>query len=488
MAVALIGIVVIQYFWIDKTIEEKQQLLDNNVLQAVNAVEEQLNDQRALTFISDSILNDIDLEELIIMGDSHIVHHEIKSEGDHDVEIKVMSSFSTNEELQEEQVIIENHHNRIVHVETDSQHANNWTPDLGHLESVINKMKIEIHGSHEDIRLDSVHLEQLLRAEFEARQVGEIEQWAIYDHSKQDFLIAQIHSEQASYKIPLFSTDIMDPGRFELQLKLNKSGVVMEQVWGMIALSLCFSLILLIVFVMSIKMILKHKKISQIKSDFINNMTHEFKTPLASISLAADSLLHPNTAMTSDNLKRYVTIIKEEKDKLNNQVERILEVAALSKDALEIDTTALLSTHIIENAIGKLDLLAQKSRADITFSCDEPYEIIANQFHLENVLINIIENAIKYAKDHPQIQVSCTREEEQLCIQVKDNGIGMSKEQLARVFDNFYRAQTGDLHATKGFGLGLSYCKLILEQMNGAIKIDSELKVGTTVNVLIPLA
>jgi len=486
MAIALTGIIVIQYFWISNTISEKEKLVDNNISQAVSAVEEQLNDQRALTFISDSILGDFSFEELIEFDDADVVSHEIQHQGDHDVEIKVMSTVSS--ENDSSQIIIENHHNRIVHLSSDSTKTNEWTHDLSQLESVFNKMKIEVHASDHDMRLDSAQLAKLLQVEFEGRQLGKIQDWAVYDIHKNDYSILPKATQEFTHKFTLFSTDIMEPGRFQLHLSFDQSASILKQVWGMIALSVAFSLILVLVFVFSIRMIIKHKKISQIKSDFINNMTHEFKTPLASITLAADSLMHPNTEINSENVQRYIEIIKEEKNKLNDQVERILEVAALSKDALSVPLEQVSITLAAEQAIAKVHLLIEKNGASIQINCDENHQVKANQFHLEQVLTNIIENAIKYSEGAAQIKIDCKGAKEMIELSISDQGIGMSAKQLRRVFDNFYRVQTGDLHTTKGFGLGLSYCKLILEKMNGQISIQSELGKGTTVIIQIPTA
>ena len=307
MSLALIGIIVIQFLWIENTISEKQKVVDNNVKLAIENVEQQLNDHRAMTFISDSLINGFSFQEIITMGDTAIVHHEVRKDSDKQVEIKVMGAYNSIDEdviineipegTQHTEIIIKNESNQIIEFDSDIDCLSftHKADELGQMESLINRMKIEVHGGSEDIRLDSTHLSGLIIEELAANQLGELQDWGIFDQQEKRYTIHPKSPETIAYKIQLFTTDIMNPGRYELNLRIDSEKTIWSQIWMMIVLSLVFILIITLVFAYSIKLVVKHKKISAIKSDFINNMTHEFKTPLASISLAADSLLHPNT-------------------------------------------------------------------------------------------------------------------------------------------------------------------------------------------------
>ncbi len=480
MSLALIGILVIQYKWIDTTITEKKKLIDNNVMLAVSNVEQQLNDHRAMTFISGSEINDFDFESITTDVDTIIRHQGFQDDSSANVEIKVMSSFhSSSDSGESHEMIVQNNANQIIQIDSDSMNLTNWIDEIGQIESLVNRMKIEIHSGEDDLRLDSARVRDLLEKELAANELGEILDWAIYDEEEDTFIVYQQKKLKLEYNIPLFTTDVMHPGRYELRLNLNKSDLVLKEIWGMILLSFIFILIITIVFAYSIKLVIKHKKISQIKSDFINNMTHEFKTPLASISLAADSLLHPNTNVNRESLEKYVGIIQDEKTKLNSHVERILEVASLNKDALDIALNEVDTSAAIASSLSKLKLMIEKNGAQISTNLQSTSKASANIFHLENVFINLIENGIKYSQEPAQISISTKENKEYIIISIEDRGIGMDSKQLSKVFDNFYRAQTGNVHDTKGFGLGLSYSKLVIEKMGGFIHLESDLGKGT---------
>lgn len=484
MAIALIGIIVIQYRWIDKSLAEKQKLIDKNVMLSVSNTEQQLNDHRAMAFINDSVFNEFSFENIIELGDTQIIHQEFITDSTKKLEVKVMSSNSTEDfEESKMQIIVQNDHNHNIQINSDSLSFTHYSDELGHMESLINRMKIEVHSSKGDIRLGSTHVADILTYELSVNDLGSIQDWGIFDNQKAEYLIQPKYVSMIDYDIPLFTTDIMNPGRYDLQLRIDKDQLIWKEIWFMILLSLLFIIIISLVFSYSIRLIIKHKKISQIKSDFINNMTHEFKTPLASISLAADSLLHPNNDLNRESLEKFVGIIQQEKTKLNSQVERILEVASLNKDSLDVPLSTIDINEIIELAISNLSMLIEKENAIINFQQTADFKVRANAYHLENVLINLIENGIKYSEDPPRITVKIEEDKGKCLIQVSDEGIGMSEHQIKKAFDNFYRVQTGNLHDTKGFGLGLSYSKLIIEKMHGSISLKSMVGKGTTVTL-----
>lgn len=486
MSISLIGIVFIQYKWIDKAISEKQALIDNNVHQAVATVEEQLNDQRALTVIGGADMDFSELGMAALMGPLAlgVEHHEefhysTNSDSNVKMEIQVMAS-SDSLEWNEHDKVLHNKIERHIITDLDSTTIIEVEEGLGQLESVINKIKLEFHAEGEDKRLDSSNVAELMNQELTAKDLGIMTDWGIFDNQEAKYIIHPAHGLHAlDYDIPLFTGDVIHPGRYDIQFSLNKSDLIWKEIWLMVVLSLVFLLLITVVFGYSIKLVVKHKKISQIKSDFINNMTHEFKTPLASISLAADSILHPNNELTKENVQKYIGIIQTEKDKLNAQVERILEVAALNKGALEIAVEPISLKEIIEIAIQKFQLQQESGSVLINAKLAD-IAVKANAFHLENVIVNLIDNGIKYSNGNAEIIVESDATGR---VSVTDKGIGMDGHQISKVFDNFYRVESGNLHNTKGFGLGLSYCKLVVNKMGGDITLASKLNQGTTVTI-----
>jgi two-component system phosphate regulon sensor histidine kinase PhoR len=482
MSLSLVGIVYIQYLWIQKSVNEKQALIDKNVILAVENVEEQLNDHQTFSYFSSST-GEIDFENLIDIGESVQFDSEGNIDSSDQIKVKIMSHHDSDVILGEQQIIIEEN---IGISEEGSIDSIEWKHELHKIDHLINKVKIELLGE-EETRLDSSKVKSLLTEEFKANELGEIVNWGIYDEKQNKYSIQPLTSEITDYQIPLFSTDVIHPKRFELHLSLDNSNLLWSEIWSMIVLSLVFLSVIIIVFAYSIKLVIKHKKISEIKSDFMNNMTHEFKTPLASISLAADSLLHPNAKIDESHIQKYVSIIQEEKSKLNSQVERILELAALNKEVIDIPVQSIKLDDIISSAIQNLSLLVEREKAQISHEKNEKTKVYANKFHLEKVVVNLIENAIKYSESPAEIKINTKEEGEFIVIQITDKGIGMNAYEVSKAFDDFYRAETGNLHNTKGFGLGLSYCKMVINKMGGDIKLKSKINQGTTVEVKVKI-
>jgi len=232
-------------------------------------------------------------------------------------------------------------------------------------------------------------------------------------------------------------------------------------------------------FLYSIWVIVKQKRLSELQRDFINNMTHEFKTPISSIKIAADVLAKDPMVQDNIRLSNYSNIIIDQNQRLNDQVEKVLNVARLEKDNLELkkeefDLTVELR-NIIENE--KIKLKDGQLTYDLV---DDPELINADKLHFTNVISNILDNAVKYSKKKPEVHISMTKKGNKVCITITDQGIGIPKEQIKEVFDKFYRVSTGDVHDVKGFGLGLFYVKNISQAHGWISKIESELGKGTT--------
>ena len=489
MAISLVGIIFIQYRWIQNTISEKQKLIDSQVYSGIAKVEEQLNNIRDINLIKESFRSrphhfpalSAHPEHQEIGGGVTVYMHKDSNEF---VELKVLSESQSGV----------NHFREIDHIfitedgtgEETVEDCLTFVMQEGYVDQalrILDKVNAEGIMEQKDIRLDSLKIQTLLNTELKGIRHAAVLSWGVYDGDKNQYLISPTGGQNMNYKVRLFSTDILHPRRYELQLNLNANDIIWKEIKGMTLLSILFLLIIISVFAFSIRLIIKHKKISQIKSDFINNMTHEFKTPLASISLAADSLIHPNAELSDNYLKQYVDIIQQEKRKLNAHVERILEVAALNRDALEIKLESVELVDTIQKAIKNLNLLIEKNQAKVHFDMESELLVKANAVHLENIFVNLIENGIKYGGDQPEININVTENNGVATVKIIDNGIGMTTRQLNKVFDHFYRAQTGDLHNSKGFGLGLSYCKLVIEKMGGSIRLNSKVNQGTTAEI-----
>lgn len=260
------------------------------------------------------------------------------------------------------------------------------------------------------------------------------------------------------------------------------------QLWSMLAVSLGLILVLFLVFFVTIHVLLKQKKISEMKSDFINNMTHEFKTPLATISLAADALANPKVMQNEGLINKYLGIIKTENKRMNVHVEQLLQTAQLERQELKLNFSSLLLPAILEHALDLMEMQLSDRGAQLSFDCQDKYILLmGDETHLTNVFTNLIDNALKYSQGTPIIAIKCKKLGQRIQIQISDRGIGMQRETRQHVFEKFYRLPTGNVHNVKGFGLGLSYVKAIVDAHQGQITVESEWGQGSTFTILLPL-
>ena len=265
-----------------------------------------------------------------------------------------------------------------------------------------------------------------------------------------------------------------------------------QQIWTslrwVIIGAVVFMLVIIAAFYVTVKTLLNQKKLSEIKSDFINNMTHEFKTPLATISLAVDALKNVKVQADQEKSKYFTGIIKEENIRMNKHVETILQAALMEKQELQLHLVPLPVHEIIQNTIDNYALQLNSQEGNIELLLNAKNDVISgDEVHFSNLVSNLVDNAIKYSKDKPEIKIYTHNTKNALVLRVEDNGIGMSKESVKRIFEKFYRAHTGNLHNVKGFGLGMSYVKTVIDAHKGKIKVESVLGKGSVFTVEMPL-
>jgi two-component system phosphate regulon sensor histidine kinase PhoR len=261
-----------------------------------------------------------------------------------------------------------------------------------------------------------------------------------------------------------------------------------EMQW-MIVGAIFFTLMIISAFYVTVNALLRQKKVSEIKNDFINNMTHEFKTPLATISLAVDALRNQKVLSDKEKMEYFSGIIKEENKRMNKHVETILQAAVMDRQELQLNKMPLHIHNLVEEIIDNYSLQLQEKKGRAELNLDAKYDQIeADPVHFRNLISNLIDNAVKYSKENLIVKISTYNTNKNLVVRVEDNGIGMSKETLRRIFEKFYRAHTGNIHNVKGFGLGLSYVKTIVDAHQGRIKVDSTLGKGTIFTLEFPLA
>jgi two-component system phosphate regulon sensor histidine kinase PhoR len=243
----------------------------------------------------------------------------------------------------------------------------------------------------------------------------------------------------------------------------------------------------LVTFAVSIYFILKQKKISEMKSDFINNMTHEFKTPIATISVAADSISNQKVIENPERIRYFIEMIKKENMRMNRQVEDILTIARLDKKEFEFKWETFDLHEVIEEVLQSIALQVEKKGGSITSELHAINPVATSDCnHFANMVYNLLDNANKYSPDAPEIKISTRNTDKGILIVIEDKGIGMTKLVQSRIFERFYRQASGNIHNVKGFGLGLSYVKAVLEANRGRISVHSEPGKGSRFEVYIP--
>jgi len=291
-----------------------------------------------------------------------------------------------------------------------------------------------------------------------------------------------------TYGTPIF-LDNNKQSDFNLLVNFpDRKKFILSSIIGMAVLSGFLTISIFIVFVSAIYQLIKQRKISQIKTDFINNMTHEFKTPIATINLALDAIKNPQIIEDKEKVKRYLSMIKEENKRMHAQVENVLRISKLEKNELNISKDRVELHDLLKNAISHVELIVEDRNGYIKTDLDaENCTVLANDTHFTNVIVNILDNAVKYSPDEPKIKVYTENVGNNIILKIRDNGSGMSKAAQKKVFDKFYREYAGDIHNVKGHGLGLAYVKRIVEDHHGHITVESEKGKGSTFIIKLPL-
>lgn len=491
MVIALSGITLIQVVWIKQSIKEKQSYIDNLVQQAIANVDHRLSSLNTLSvFHNQSKIEITDDDSLLVFSEfdslitfNNDVNKLPKWQSNEKTELQIISVKDT-ADSNRQITTIENIHHLNDSIAIVVNEIATELNELNEVRTIIEQIKIEKTNELFDWRLDSNYFSKDLKKELRAFNLDTSINFGVFDSQTQVYTIYPKDSLSIDYEIPLFKNDFLNPGRFVLHLSLtNNNSIIWRDIKTMVALSTIFLIIILSVFIYAIRLIIKHKKISAIKSDFINNMTHEFKTPLATISLAADSIIHENIISSPEKIKSYAGIIQQEKNKLNENVERILEIAKLEKDQVIFSSDVFIINSCVEDAINSLKLLLASKNGTIEFNAENKIQLTGDKFHLTQAIKNMLENSIKYCNQNPQIKINLLENKNGIILSITDNGIGMTQKLISKIFEPFYRGQSGDIHDVKGFGLGLSYSQSIIHKMKGKIEVNSKINVGTSIEI-----
>ncbi|NHF59297.1 HAMP domain-containing histidine kinase [Flavobacteriaceae bacterium TP-CH-4] len=512
MSLSLIGIIFVQGFWIKKSVEDKEEQFSNAVSQVLTRVTDKVEERERRDYY-DRYLSQDSLGEPVasrlrniffIDRDNNSNEVLFYSHGILEENYNIASTFFDNDSG-EDSTLISNFSSRrqrtIFKEDYDLDGKGLRLNPIEKLEKIGTLSSIE-KAQFDDVfsesakrvpihkRVSKQELELLLDRELTDRGLNVEYEYGIYSKG----LPTKVKSRKFKfanstlYKAPIFEDSDGDTD-FSLLLTFpKKKGFLIQQILGMAVLSLLFTLVIVASYSGAIYQLIKQKQISEIKSDFINNMTHEFKTPIATINLAVEAIKNPQTIDDKEKVMRYLGMIRDENKRMHAQVENVLRISKLEKNQLDISKDRIDAHHIIKDAIAHIELIVQDRGGYIKTHLDAARkEVLANEMHLTNVIVNILDNAIKYSPEAPKIDVFTEVAKNFIIIKIQDQGAGMSKAVLKKVFEKFYREHTGDIHNVKGHGLGLAYVKKIIDDHQGEVYAESEKGKGSTFYVKLPL-
>ncbi len=359
-------------------------------------------------------------------------------------------------------------------------------------QNMSDKIISEIYQWEKTLELDNKEIDNSLKQSFSFAGIqtpfeyavvkdGAVQAGTFQRSGKQDFL-------RSNYKVRLFPGNII---RQDLILSVvfpERTNYVLGSISWLLVGSFLFSLFILATFGLSLYFIITQKKISEIKSDFINNMTHEFKTPIATISLAADTITNPKIINNEASIRHFIGMIKKENSRMNKKVETILQIASLDKKEIEFRFETVSMHTIIEHAVETIDIQVQQRNGKMKVFYEAADNIVfGDGEHLASLVNNLLDNALKYSPDSPEITIRTRNADGSIIVSVEDKGIGMSKSVQSKIFERFYRQSSGNVHDVKGFGLGLNYARAIIEAHKGNISVFSEPGKGSRFDVFLPL-
>jgi two-component system phosphate regulon sensor histidine kinase PhoR len=457
MSLSLIGVGVIQYFWVKRAVDLDEKNFNDKVTIALNNVK-----KRLMT----------------------------------DAEALAEKKYYEETQMPEPKTIIE----KIIRSDLDDKSAviNQRIKDLEYRSAFMDPDELLEN-------IDKDNLDKYLKSELVSKNIDLDYEYGVYskvyksyfiengsytatigDTTKSSNVAAMNPLYKAEYKISLFDNEIADPGHLNIYFP-GKKRFLWSNVIGILLSSILFTGLILFCFSYTIYVIFHQKKVSEMKTDFINNMTHEFKTPIATISLASDSILSPSILENKDKVTRFINIIKQENKRMLSQVEKVLQMAQIEKENAELRFNPLNIHEAIEDAVINAELKIQAKGGTITTNllAQKPV-IIADGTHISSIINNLLDNAEKYTPESPLITIETKDVKDGIEFSVSDNGIGMSKDALKLIFEKFYRVHTGNLHDVKGFGLGLSYVKAMVDAHHGKVSVKSELGKGSIFTIFLP--
>ncbi len=499
MTVAVAGLIAFQWYWVDTVVVANEDQFKKDVFQALEEVSRKIERQEILNYVNQKSLQPtikpIDpgkpttgfQSELYYELQGGIDSADVNFYFSMDATGQVRFSSSISSFPPSNQKAVKNSMERNQ-LESRLQRVNNKS------EMVMDLLEDLMIPRHLSTRINEVIIDSLLRMELRKRGIDLIYDFGVIKPTEGRFVSITDPSKtrdlsESQYKAYLFPNDIMgDPSLLSVYFP-GENEFMLGKMWFTIGSSGGLILIILFCFGYAVNTIVRQKNISVMKNDFINNMTHEFKTPIATIGLAVEALQDNELQSVPELREKYLRMVGEENKRLGTQVEKVLQMSLIDKRQLKFNIESLNVHDLIQQAVDKMSIQIESNQGQLSTSLAAKSTIIrTDATHFLNVILNLMDNAIKYSEDAPKIMIRTSNTRSALSVSIKDHGIGMTKEEAKHIFQRFYRVPTGNLHNVKGFGLGLTYVKTVVDLMNGTIMVESEPQKGTNFILNFPLS
>ncbi|MBL7104288.1 MAG: HAMP domain-containing histidine kinase [Bacteroidales bacterium] len=458
MTIALIGLMVIQSYWIKNAITVKETNFIRSVNEALSTVVNKLERLEAADQFKNR-MNNLQLKQNLLQSIDSLNHYFPQDN----------FAYSNQSDF-----------NRFLQKSSLAQEV---------LESMMNNFR----NTPIENRINITMLDSLIDNELKSKGINTDYEFGIFSPTRNIMPVQKTGKYpkellNKGFAFALFPSDMFNNPDYLIVYFPYEKRFLITQLWGTLSISIIFIIVIILSFAYTIITILKQKKISEMKNDFINNMTHEFKTPVSTISLACEALGDKDIIKSEAVYNNYINVINEENRRLGSMAERILQSAYLEKGQIILKKEQVDAHEIISEAINNIQLQVEKKGGKIITNFNAESHIIeADRVHFTNVIFNLLDNANKYTPVTPEIIITTENSYSGIIISVKDNGTGISKTNQKKIFEKLYRIPTGNIHNVKGFGLGLSYVKAIVEQHGGKINLESELNKGTKFIIYLPV-
>jgi len=532
MSVAMIGLIGFQAHWIKNAIDVNEVKFRQNVHEALNNVVSNLEKREVYYAASKQISNrsltkrvfqvdtnliwaerysknpydtfsthDIQQQGNVLGRESVFVFEDSLSFGDQMIRISYHISGNTNPDFTS--VVEEEHYFPQDQYEWDFKRFEDYEKEV---RSSIQKIAEKSHmvsvvlddllGEQKQIstRVDKDHIDKLLKDQLLMKGIDIDYEYAVVDRGINHVVYSDYKTKNekdvllSGFSVKLFPNDFTGGENYLTIFFPDQTGFMIKKIWLTLTSSVFLVLLIIFCFGYAIFAILRQKKLSDIKNDFINNMTHEFKTPISTVSLACEALQDKDIQKNESFIAKYVEAIRDENKRLGRQVEKVLQMATLDKKEYKLKFEELDVHQIIDKALSHINMQVEK-RGGVIYRnlIASNNKIVSDEVHLTNIIYNLLDNANKYSYEKPEIRIDTEDHHLGLLIRISDKGIGMTREAIGKIFDKFYRIPTGNIHDVKGFGLGLTYVKTILMALEGQIKVKSVPAKGSSFEIILPI-